>query len=132
MRHTSATVALARDLHATGMTPTQIQATLSEIGVAVALTTVMEWVDPDFRERRRNRSRPRRARRERMRRRDQLIRELRADGLSFAAIAVVLRRYHGWQVTEDTVRRRASLMGLPKSQAKVELARRYLHQEAAA
>ena len=135
MRHTSATVALARKLHAEGLDVPTIRRELEARGITASRTTVRAWVDEQYARQRAESLAPaqRRYARVRQRRRvDNLLRELREDGLSYTAISVVLGRYHGVHMSGETVRRRCDAIGLPKDPRKVEIGRRYLQQRAAA
>jgi hypothetical protein len=111
VRHTSGTVALAKTMYGDGdaWTPTQIARYLAEQGTPASVVTIRRWVDPDYAERRRIAQRAEaRARRgapvvsdtpmlDRMR-------QLRAGGVFFSQIALVLRIDHGLKLTEGQVR----------------------------
>lgn len=111
VRHTSGTVALAKTMYGNGdaWTPTEIARYLAEQGTPASVVTIRRWVDPNFAERRRIAQRAAaRARRgapvvsqtpmlDRMR-------ELRAGGVFFSQIAVVLRIDHGLKMSEGQVR----------------------------
>jgi hypothetical protein len=125
MRHTSKTIGIARQLHAAGLGPSKVQHELNRLGVAASLTTIMAWLDDDFREKR-NMSNPRRdLRRKKIRQRhavDDAMIYLRAQGLTYAAIAIVIERYHGKRLCAGTVQKRCRDLGVPVNPLKVALA----------
>lgn len=113
-RHNSATVRRAREMYGDGdsWTPTQIARYLVAQGTVVHVATVREWVIPGLAERRQKRqnlARQRKARGITARPRtlspllDRMI-SLRAAGLSYGGIVIVIRL--DWRVvlTEDQVR----------------------------
>lgn len=110
-RHSMRTVRLARQMYGNGdaWTPKQIQRYLAGEGIDVALYTVRTWVVPGEAEiaRRRNlESYYRRQRGGRASKTPMLTRmlELRDAGLSFSAIAKVMRLDHGLDMSTEMAR----------------------------
>lgn len=113
-KHSMATVRLARKLYGDGdaWTPSQIRDYLAEQGIRVHRNTVALWVVPglDEHHRRQNNDsyRRRRAGQPRLKRSetpllDRML-EMRAAGLSFTAVANMMRLDYGLDMTTDTAR----------------------------
>ena len=112
MRHSTATIRFARELHARGYTFSGISRALERQGIRVARSTITRWVDPEaavrydeIRHQRRLRERAltnRRARKEYLLPRAQALVDA---GLSYAATSRALEVYEGFTLAPDTFRR---------------------------
>lgn len=125
-RHTTAVMRLARTMYADGdaFTITEIAGYLAANGDPVSRATVKRWVDDEWAQERREQQRQSiKARRARGRTPVlDRMRELRAGGLSFTSIAVVLRVDMGLELSTDAVRyymRKGREPRLPKQRAAI-------------
>lgn len=125
-RYTAQVAARARELRRAGMTPTEVQAQLGrELGKPPALNSIQCWTDPDAEERIRERDRAakRRARAGKAHTSafiDRSMLTLRLDdGLSYTAIAKVMRRFYNVDLDAEQVRHRLYKAGAPKNPEKV-------------
>lgn len=101
VRYSSRVAGRARQLAGQGLTPTRIQTVLVvEMGVRPALTTIMRWIDDEYRERRCLEQ----AVRARARRLYERMVTLRQAGLSYSAIAAVVVVDEGVSLTGEQVR----------------------------
>lgn len=109
MRHKPETIELARRLFEDGYTIQDIRRVFAKSGINLAWHVVKRWVDADYREHTNRLQRHKNGRRRGDRRTGgeytrQKARELRARGLTFEAISVVLDIYHDRQISPESVR----------------------------
>lgn len=129
-RHPARVVALARRMYGDGdaWTPPQIRRYLIDAGhvASVSENTVRRWVVPGW-ERRHNLNRSRAAAARRAKATADLDRQmlaLRARGLPYSAIAVVVEMYHGERMDAEKARYRLRKLGVAPMPGKSAAIRR--------
>jgi hypothetical protein len=128
VKHTTATMATAQAMYADGQgwTPTQIARYLLAHGTPVSVTTIRRWVDPEWAERRRAQQRkPSSKQPSDERAALRKILHLRTEhGVSYSALSVILREYHGVELDENRIRHWMTRHGAERNPNKARAAAR--------
>lgn len=130
MNHSPATMNAARAMHEAGWTPTEIARYFAQQGNPVPMTTVRSWVLPPKRSDAYREQMAAHARKIRAAQRQSAAPEHRAptddplaqalrlrigDDLSYHALTVVLREYHGVTMSAERLRYHLTRMGAPRN-----------------